>query len=67
MIVSEAQADALVERISRHVHAFKVGNGLEPGTTMGPLVSRSSVAHGRRLRASRAAIPVRAAHRRAER
>jgi aldehyde dehydrogenase (NAD+) len=39
VIVSEVQADALAERILWHVGRIKVGNGLEPGTTMGPLVS----------------------------
>jgi acyl-CoA reductase-like NAD-dependent aldehyde dehydrogenase len=39
VIVCESQADALVERILCHVRAIKVGDGLEPGTTMGPLVS----------------------------
>jgi alpha-ketoglutaric semialdehyde dehydrogenase len=39
VVVGGAQADALVERIQCHVGRIKVGNGLEPGTTMGPLVS----------------------------
>jgi aldehyde dehydrogenase (NAD+) len=39
VVVAEPQADALVERILAHVGAIKVGSGLEPGTTMGPLVS----------------------------
>ena len=39
VIVSDAQAEALIERIVTHVNRIKVGNGLEPGTTMGPLVS----------------------------
>jgi alpha-ketoglutaric semialdehyde dehydrogenase len=39
VIVAERQADALQERIIAHVSRIKVGNGLEPGTTMGPLVS----------------------------
>jgi aldehyde dehydrogenase (NAD+) len=43
VIVSEAQADALVERIVSHVSRIKVGNGLEPGTTMGPLVSHNQL------------------------
>ena len=43
MIVTEAQADALVERILCHVAKIKVGDGLEPGTTMGPLVSQNQL------------------------
>ena len=39
VIASEAQADALAERIRAQVERITVGNGLEPGTTMGPLVS----------------------------
>ncbi len=39
VIVGEAQADALAERILCHAGRIKVGDGLEPGTTMGPLVS----------------------------
>ena len=51
VIVLDAQADALVERILTQVGRIKVGNGLEPGTTMGPLVSRASC-DGRRIRAA---------------
>ena len=47
VIVSDAQAEALVERIVTHVNRIQVGNGLEPGTTMGPLVSEGQF---RRLR-----------------
>ena len=43
VIVTEAQADALVERIMCHVAKIKVGDGLEPGTTMGPLVSQNQL------------------------
>jgi aldehyde dehydrogenase (NAD+) len=43
VIVSEAQADALVERILGEVARIKVGDGLDPGTTMGPLVSRAQL------------------------
>jgi len=39
VIVSEAQADALVERILCQVGRIKVGDGLAEGTTMGPLIS----------------------------
>ncbi len=41
VIVSDAQADALVERILGHASRIKVGDGLAEGTTMGPLVSRA--------------------------
>jgi acyl-CoA reductase-like NAD-dependent aldehyde dehydrogenase len=43
VVVAGAQADALVERIQCHVGRIKVGNGLEPGTTMGPLVSHAQL------------------------
>jgi alpha-ketoglutaric semialdehyde dehydrogenase len=43
VIVCEAQADALEERILDHVSRIEVGNGLEPGTTMGPLVSHGQL------------------------
>ena len=57
VIVSDAQADPLVERILHHVGRIRVGDGLEPSTTMGPLVShaqltsvdgyvREGIAHG---------------------
>ena len=39
VVVSEAEADGLVERILSHVARIKVGDGLDPSTTMGPLVS----------------------------
>jgi alpha-ketoglutaric semialdehyde dehydrogenase len=39
VITLEAQAVALVERLLSHVSRIVVGNGLEPGTTMGPLVN----------------------------
>jgi len=43
VIVSEAQADALAARILDHVHRIKVGDGIDPGTTMGPLVSHAQL------------------------
>jgi alpha-ketoglutaric semialdehyde dehydrogenase len=43
VIVGEAQADALAERILCHVSRIKVGNGLDPDTTMGPLVSHGQL------------------------
>lgn len=41
VIVSEAEADALIERLLHYVAQIQVGDGLLPGTTMGPLVSRA--------------------------
>jgi acyl-CoA reductase-like NAD-dependent aldehyde dehydrogenase len=43
VIVREDQADALVDRIVAHVGNIRVGDGLEPGTTMGPLVSEAQL------------------------
>lgn len=43
VVVSEAEADALVERILSHVARIKVGDGLDPSTTMGPLVSQGQL------------------------
>jgi aldehyde dehydrogenase (NAD+) len=39
VLVEETQGDELAERILAHVGQIKVGEGLEPGVTMGPLVS----------------------------
>ena len=39
VIVTEPQADALVERLLSYVERIKVGDGLEAGTTMGPMIS----------------------------
>src|SRR5665647_866711 len=41
VIVGEAQADSLVERIAGHVNRIKVGDGMVEGTTMGPLVGQA--------------------------
>jgi aldehyde dehydrogenase (NAD+) len=43
VIVTEAQADALAEHLLAHVKRIKVGDGLEQGTTMGPVVSRGQL------------------------
>jgi aldehyde dehydrogenase (NAD+) len=43
VIVPEAQAGPLVERIVSHVNRITVGDGLEPATTMGPLVSEAQL------------------------
>jgi acyl-CoA reductase-like NAD-dependent aldehyde dehydrogenase len=43
VIVCEAQADALVERILDHVSRIKVGDGLDSTTNMGPLVSKAQL------------------------
>jgi aldehyde dehydrogenase (NAD+) len=39
VIVSDDQADALVDRLAARIEAITVGDGMEDGTTMGPLVS----------------------------
>jgi aldehyde dehydrogenase (NAD+) len=41
VIVSETQADALVERLLCHVMRIQVGDGMAEGTTMGPLISQA--------------------------
>jgi aldehyde dehydrogenase (NAD+) len=43
VIVTDSQGDLLVNRILAHVARIKVGDGLEPGTTMGPLVSEEQL------------------------
>jgi aldehyde dehydrogenase (NAD+) len=43
VIVGEAQADALVERILCQVNRIKVGDGMTDTTTMGPLVSKAQL------------------------
>lgn len=43
VIVAAAQADALVERIVSLVGRISVGNGIDPSTTMGPLVSQGQL------------------------
>jgi aldehyde dehydrogenase (NAD+) len=43
VIVGEAQADTLVDRILDHVSRIKVGDGLDTATTMGPLVSKAQL------------------------
>jgi alpha-ketoglutaric semialdehyde dehydrogenase len=43
VIVSNEQADALVDRLLHHVARIKVGDGLDVGTTMGPLVCRGQL------------------------
>ena len=41
VIVAEAQAEALVERLLYHMGRIRVGDGMAEGTTMGPLVSQA--------------------------
>jgi aldehyde dehydrogenase (NAD+) len=43
VIVSNAQADELVNRIAGQMALIRVGDGLEAGTTMGPLVSKAQM------------------------
>jgi aldehyde dehydrogenase (NAD+) len=41
VIVGDAQADPLVERLLCHIGRIRVGDGMVEGTTMGPLVSQN--------------------------
>src|SRR5262249_78837 len=43
VIVEESQADQLRERLVRHMAKIRIGNGLDPQTTMGPLGSRQQL------------------------
>ena len=43
VIVSEREAPALVERLAARIRALRVGPGLDPATTMGPLISLDQV------------------------
>jgi alpha-ketoglutaric semialdehyde dehydrogenase len=43
VIVEEAQADQLREHLVTHMEKIRVGNGLDPQTTMGPLVSQQQM------------------------
>jgi acyl-CoA reductase-like NAD-dependent aldehyde dehydrogenase len=43
VIVEESQTDQLRERLVAHMAKIRVGNGLDPQTTMGPLVSRQQL------------------------
>lgn len=43
VIVQESQADALVEKILSCASGIRVGDGMLPGTTMGPLVSKAQL------------------------
>ena len=40
VIVQESQADQMRQHLVTHMEKIRVGNGLDPQTTMGPLVSR---------------------------
>jgi aldehyde dehydrogenase (NAD+) len=43
VIVEESQADPLLEQLKIHMAKIRVGNGLDPQTTMGPLVSQGQM------------------------
>jgi alpha-ketoglutaric semialdehyde dehydrogenase len=43
VIVEESHADQLLDRLSAHITKIRVGNGLDPQTTMGPVVSREQL------------------------
>lgn len=45
VIVTSRQADALVTHLLEHVDRIVVGDGLDPATTMGPLVSEEQRRH----------------------
>lgn len=44
VIVEESQADQLRDRLSTQIAKIRVGNGLDPQTTMGPVVSGEQLA-----------------------
>jgi acyl-CoA reductase-like NAD-dependent aldehyde dehydrogenase len=43
VIVEDSQADQLCEHLVTHMAKIRIGNGLDPQTTMGPLVSRQQL------------------------
>ena len=43
VIVEESQADQLRDRLTTHIAKIRVGNGLDPQTTMGPVVSQEQM------------------------
>ena len=43
LYVHDAIADRFLERLEERVHAIRVGNGMDPATTMGPLQNRSQL------------------------
>src|SRR5262249_40569607 len=43
VIVEESQADALLDQLKIHIAKIRVGNGLNPQTTMGPLISQGQI------------------------
>jgi alpha-ketoglutaric semialdehyde dehydrogenase len=43
VIVEESQADQLLKQLKIHMAKIRVGNGLDPQTTMGPLVSQGQM------------------------
>jgi alpha-ketoglutaric semialdehyde dehydrogenase len=43
VLVEHSLADSLIERLLDHMKRIRVGNGLDPDTTMGPLVSREQL------------------------
>ncbi|GIX30521.1 MAG: NAD-dependent succinate-semialdehyde dehydrogenase [Porticoccaceae bacterium] len=44
ILAQEGIAEAFAERLAAEVAKFRLGNGLDPETTMGPLVNRQAVA-----------------------
>jgi aldehyde dehydrogenase (NAD+) len=43
VIVEDSQADTLAQRLVARIKKIRVGNGLDPQTTMGPLVSKQQM------------------------
>ena len=48
-LVQRAVQDAFAEKLARAVSAFKVGNGMEPGVDIGPLINEQAVGDVERL------------------
>lgn len=49
ILVQRAVHDLFVERLMERVAKLKIGNGLDPGVELGPLISRDAVAHTEEL------------------
>ena len=53
VLVERPALEGLAERLVARVRAVRVGDGLEPGVTVGPLIDQRAVAQGARPRAGR--------------
>ncbi len=47
MLVQDGVYDAFAAKLKAAVEALKVGNGMEPGVTQGPLINADAVDEGR--------------------